>query len=266
MQLSSKYDGLRQMQNELAENCEAFRSKLDNQLKISIEQKRENLILRQKSLAKANEHLQENLRIWKKDIEQKQVSLSQHKEATNRTAKQRLNELNETLASWDKVEIQLANERTRLNVKKKAWQNTIAEKKKLLSATQSEYDKIWKEWNKQSQAYQTATQKLTTSLEADLLHEQSLLDKMLNEVKQECEQSLNAQEENHLRQLRTEIANELPEVHSELKQYLKDGDFSSLSMKKYVTSSDSEKLKQYLTRSLTKIGIDVEPFIQRANA
>ena len=266
MQLSSKYDGLRRMQNELAENGDNFRNELDNQLKTSIERKRESLIARQNSLAKANERLQENLRIWKDDIEQRQVSLSQHKEATNRTAKQRLNELNETLASWDKVEIQLANERTRLNAKKKAWQNTIAEKKNLLSVTQSEYDKIWRECNKQSQAYQTATQKLTTSLEADLLHEQSLLDKMLNEAKQECEQSLNAQEENHLRQLRTEIANELPEVHSELKQYLKDGDFSSLSMKKYVTSSDSEKLRQYLTRSLTKIGVDFEPFVQRANA
>lgn len=265
MQLSNKYDGLRRMQNELAESGDNFRNELDNQLKTTIERKRKSLIARQNSLAKANERLQENLRIWKDDIEQRQASLSQHKEATNRTAKQRLNELNETLASWDKVEIQLANKRTRLNAKKNAWQNAIVEKKKVLSATQAEYDRIWKEWNKQSQAYQAATQNLTTSLEANLLHEQSLLDKKLNEVKQECEQNLNAQEENHLKQLRAAIANELPEAHSELKQYLKDGDFSSLSMKKYVTSSDSEKLRQYLIRNLTKIGVDFEAFMQRAN-
>ena len=265
MQLSSKYDGLRRMQHELAENCEAFRNELDKQLKANIEQKREILIERRSNLAKANEHLQENLRVWKEDIEQKQASLLQHKEASDQAAKQRLNELNNTLANWGQVQAQLANERTRLSAKKKAWQNTIAEKKKVLSEIQADYDKILREWSKHSQAYQTATQHLMTSLEANSLHEQLLLDKKLSEGKQECELSLSAQEENRLQQLRTAIVNELPEVHSELKQFLKDGDFSSLSMKKYVTSSDSEKLKQYLTRSLTKIGVDYEAFIQRAN-
>ncbi len=246
--LERSYQELNQLQEQVGQNWTIYESTIENELKRDIAEK-----LTQLERAKANsssalaqrkKKLELQNENWRNDILAREMHLSAEEERLNSLSalsttlrdlqeqlqqskavlRTKLGDLTQESSSYHEIETQLQAD---LNSLKSRNNQDLKEK-------QNVYDQRWRESQED-----------------------------LNKSGQNYQQLLRTAEKEQLKQLRTEIALEIPNLRRDLKDLWIAGELSLIGTMYKSLMTESEKLMTALETNLTKNGINVQDYLDK---
>lgn len=259
--LAERSLAFRQIQSEIASDCEAFKQSTTTQFTTLIQEHWD--------------ELRAKVQIWKDDINQKKASLSRleinwpsEKQTTFNVGivslkglRKRLSELrviSKDLAFGDQ---QLRADEQILTTKQNLLSDKLqilSEQQKRLASEETPYQQFMSERQKtlivSFNVKKQKSEQILTQKKADLTASLTKLTATLEVVTSDTESKL-------LMQLGNEIANEHPDWPDELKNYLRQADLSALLRKKNATLEACKQLESGLKRELGGSGYNVDQFL-----
>lgn len=246
--LEQSYQELNQLQQQAGQNWTIYESTIENELKRDIAEK-----LTQLERAKANSNsalaqrkkkLELQNENWRNDILAREMHLSAEEE--------RLNSLSALSTTLRDLQEQLQQSKAVLRTKLED-----------LTQESSSYHEIEKQ-------LQADLNSLKSRNNQDLKEKQNVYDQRwresqedLNKSEQDYQQLLKTAEKEQLKQLRTEIALEIPNLRKDLKDLWIAGELSLIGTMYKSLMTESEKLMTALETNLTKNGINVQDYLDK---
>lgn len=246
--LERSYQELNQLQEQVGQNWTIYESTIENELKRDIAEKLTKLERAKanssSALAQRKKKLELQNENWRNDILAREMHLSAEEE--------RLNSLSALSTTLRDLQQQLQ-------------QNKAVLKTKLGDLTQesSSYHEI-------ETQLQADLNSLKSRNNQDLKEKQNVYDQRwresqedLNKSGQNYQQLLRTAEKEQLKQLRTEIALEIPNLRRDLKDLWIAGELSLIGTMYKSRMTESEKLMTALETNLTKNGINVQDYLDK---
>ncbi len=119
-------------------------------------------------------------------------------------------------------------------------------------------DKLRAEWSKRIASKKRLSEQI-------LDDKRRQMKKLTDEYERSLENDTKAIEEQWLKQLREQMANELSDCHPELLSWLKQGDLSSIHRRSTLLSKESEQLTKLLNQGLIRVGLSLDGFLAKSD-
>lgn len=276
-ELSAKLNSLLQ---ELKNNGMSLKTSIELQVNQHISENLTKLTNEETDLQQQRQSLADIIKIWTKDIDEKNGNLKKRQRYLNQVYAQR----NSHQAA---AEDQLQQDEAKLKEMTKAheheWTNSLKESYDQLTASEQELNELLQVKEQLSNDYANLSKKSLDDLkdysakrQPNLTNLKQVREQQLSNYKQmertsqsALENSLKNYESELLKPLKNEMLTELQGFPEDLKRYWMDEDISWLSRMPKVTTEGSAQLKNSLTRQLAKRGyehINVDELVAAANS
>ncbi|TDE09162.1 competence protein CoiA family protein [Dyadobacter psychrotolerans] len=269
-QSTKKYDELREIQQHIESNGENYRKQLTERSQQDLNQREQDLTRLKLSLFSKEENLKKQTKIWRDDINSKIKALDTKKVLIEQQAKTRLTTLQSEFENWEQTQNLYQIELQNSEQKKNDMDNQLNPKRLILMEKQTLLQKKSQQLTAKSsqlrskrQDYQMNMQKLKNESELRMNQEKTAFDQNLQNLNKTLEQNLTETENSLLEQLRIEISEEHQDSTEKLKELLKQGDYSTLSLLQRNLKENCEKLEANLIRDLTRNGYRLEDFLNK---
>ncbi len=264
--LTRKYHALRTSQHELSNNCSAFRHRTRNDLKKRFVAAYSHLQKRQEECRRRSEQLKQDVRTWKADIIKKDMNWSAQKRNIDRTARTNLSELQRISSNLEQETARYQNAKNNLQQKQQELTNELEKQNEQQQKFYDEQkrcqmnsDKLRLAWSKRIASKKRLSEQI-------LDDKRRQMKKLTDEYERSLENDTKATEEQWLKQLREQMANELSDCHLELLNWLRQGDLSSIHRRSTLLSKESEQLTRLLNQGLIRVGISLDSFLAMSDA
>lgn len=263
--LTRKYHELRTSQHELNNNCSAFRHHTRSGLKKQFVAAYSHLQKRQEECHRRSVQLKQDVKTWKDDIIRRDTNWSVQKQNIDRTTRTKLSELQRISSNLEQETARYQNAKNSLQQKQQELTSELekqSEQQQIFNDEQKRCqmnsDKLRAEWSKRIASKKRLSEQI-------LDDKRRQMKKLTDEYERSLENDTKAIEEQWLKQLREQMANELSDCHPELLSWLKQGDLSSIHRRSTLLSKESEQLTKLLNQGLIRVGLSLDGFLAKSD-